>query len=105
MTAVTKEEKIRESLIDQLKAQNKVTDYTVDLVDTYMKHWRLKERLAADIEENGIRLTLPTGNGHAKQIANPSCSDLQKETSIMLQILDKLELRTPVLAGNKDDYL
>lgn len=102
---MTTEEKIRESLIDQLNAQNKVTDYCVDLVDTYMKHWRLKEHLAEDIDENGIRITVSTGNGHNKTIANPSVSDLQRETSIMLQILDKLELRTPVLTGSKDDYL
>lgn len=99
------EEKIRASLIAQLTAQKKLTDYTVDLVETYMKHWHLKERLAADIEENGIRITLSTGNGHDKKVANPSVTDLQRETSIMLQILDKLELRTPVIAGGKDDYL
>ena len=99
------EEKIRESLIAQLTAQKKLTEYTVDLVETYMKHWRLKERLAADIDENGIRITVSTGNGHDKTLANPSVTDLQRETSIMLQILDKLELRTPVIAGGKDDYL
>lgn len=99
------EEKIRESLIAQLTAQKKLTDYTLDLVETYMKHWRLKERLAADIDENGIRITVSTGNGHDKTLANPSVTDLQRETSIMLQILDKLELRTPVIAGGKDDYL
>ena len=99
------EEKIRESLIAQLTAQKKLTEYTVDLVETYMKHWRLKERLAADIDENGIRITVSTGNGHDKTLANPSVTDLQRETSIMLQILDKLELRTPVVSGGKDDYL
>ena len=102
---MTTEEKIRESLIAQLTAQKKLTDYTLDLVETYMKHWRLKERLAADIDENGIRITVSTGNGHDKTLANPSVTDLQRETSIMLQILDKLELRTPVIAGGKDDYL
>ena len=101
----TTEEKIRESLIAQLKTQNKLTDYTVDLVETYMKHWRLKERLSKDIDKNGIRITVSTGNGHDKTVANPSVADLQRETSIMLQILDKLELRTPVMAGSKDDYL
>ena len=102
---MTTEEKIRESLIDQLEAQNKVTDYCVDLVDTYMTHWKLKETLAKDIEENGIRITVSTGNGHDKTIANPSTSDLQRETSIMLQILDKLGLKEPVLSGSKNDYL
>lgn len=102
---MTTEDKIRESLIDQLRAQNKVTDYCVDLVETYMTHWRLKETLARDIEKNGIRITVHTGNGHDKTIANPSTGDLQKETSIMLQILDKLGLRDPVLAGVDNDYL
>lgn len=102
---MTTEDKLRESLIDQLRVQNKMTDYCMDLVDTYMYHWRLKERLNADIEENGIRITVCTGNGHNKTIANPSVTDLQRETSIMLQILDKLALKEPVLTGKSDDYL
>lgn len=103
--SATTEEKIRESLIAQLKTQNKLTDYTLDLVETYMKHWRLKERLADDIDKNGIRITVSTGNGYGKTLANPSVTDLQRETSIMLQILDKLDLKTPVIVGSKDDYL
>ena len=102
---MTTEEKVRKSLIDQLEAQNKVTDYCVDMVDTYMMHWRLKERLNQDIEDKGIRITVGTGNGHDKTIANPSVTDLQRETSIMLAILDKLDIKTPVIAGSADDYL
>ena len=102
---MTTEEKVRKSLIDQLEAQNKVTDYCVDMVDTYMMHWRLKERLNRDIEVQGIRITVSTGNGHDKTIANPSVTDLQRETSIMLAILDKLDIKTPVISGGKDDYL
>lgn len=99
------EEKVRKSLLDQLKAQNKLTDYCIDMVETYMVHYRLKEKLAKDIEKNGIRITVSTGNGHDKTIANPSVTDLQRETSIMLQILDKLDIKTPILSGSKDDYL
>ena len=99
------EEQIRASLIDQLKAQNKLTEYCIDLVDTYMMHWRLKEKLAEDIAKNGIRITLPTGNGHDKTVSNTSVGDVMKETSILLQILDKLGLRDPVLAGDSSDYL
>ena len=102
---MTTEDKVRKSLIDQLEAQNKVTDYCVDMVDTYMMHWRLKERLNQEIEEQGIRITVSTGNGHDKTIANPSVTDLQRETSIMLAILDKLDIKTPVIAGSADDYL
>ena len=102
---MTTEEKIRQSLLDQLKAQNKVTDYCIDLIETYMAHWRLKERMTKDIEENGLRICVTTGNGIDKEIPNPSISDNQRETSLMLQILDKLDLKTPVLAESKDDYM
>ena len=102
---MTTEEKIRESLIAQLKAQNKVTEYCIDLVETYMTHWRLKEKLAKDIDKNGLRVTVTSGNGFDTEKPNTSIGDLQKETSIMLQILDKLELRNPVLSGSADDYL
>jgi len=99
------EKKVKKSLLDQLKAQNKVTDYCVDLVETYMAHWRLKERLREDIEEQGLRVTVISGNGFESEKPNPSIGDLQKETTIMLQILDKLDLKSPVLAGSKNDYL
>ena len=99
------EGKIRESLLDQLKAQNKLVDYCIDLVETYVVHWNLAQMLQKDIDKNGIRITVQTGNGHDKEITNPSIGDLQRETSIMLQILDKMDLKTPVLAGSKDDYM
>lgn len=102
---MTTEEKIKESLIDQLNRQNKMTEYTRDLVCTYMSHWRVKERLIKDVEENGLRITVSTGNGHDKVIQNNSITDLQRETSIMLSILDKLELKTPVIASETNDYL
>lgn len=102
---MTTEEKIKESLIDQLCKQNKKTAYTVDLVETYMSHWRLKERLIKDVEESGIRISVSTGNGHDKVVQNNSITDLQRETSIMLSILDKLELKAPVITSANSDYL
>lgn len=102
---MTTADKIKASLIAQLEAQKKTDSYFMDLVETYMAHWKLKESLIADIEKNGIRVTLQTGNGHDKEIANPSVMDLQRETSVMLSILDKLELKTPVVASGNGDYL
>ena len=102
---MTTEEKVRKSLIDQLEAQNKVTDYCVDMVDTYMMHWRLKERLNQDIEKSGIRTTVGTGNGHDKTIQNPSIEQSLKVANAMLAILKTLDLQQPTLAGSADDYL
>lgn len=102
---MTTEEKIKESLIEQLKAQNKYTDYCIDMVNTYMTHWRLKELLAKDIEEKGLRVNIQSGNGFITAKPNNSVADLQKTTSIMLSILDKMGLKEPVLASSADDYL
>ena len=102
---MTTEEKIKESLIEQLKAQNKYTDYCIDMVNTYMTHWRLKELLAKDIEEKGLRVNIQSGNGFITAKPNNSVTDLQKTTSIMLSILDKMGLKEPVLASSADDYL
>lgn len=106
---LTTEEKIRESLLGQLRAQNKWIDYYLDLVSTYMIHWRLKEDLSKDVKENGLRVTVTSGNGFETEKPNTSIQDLQRETTIMLQILDKMDLRTPVLSSQKagagDGYL
>ena len=96
---LTSEEKIRESLLEQLKAQNKWTDYCVDLVEMYMVHWRLSKKLVRDIEENGIRIKVTSGNGFESDKPNMSIGDLQRETTIMLQILDKMNLKAPVIAA------
>lgn len=105
----TSERKIKESLLAQLGAQNKETDYFRDLVDTYMAHWRLKQKLIKDVEENGLSVEVVNGNGIKSKKPNPSIADMQKETTIMLQILDKMDLKTPVptapAADPADDYL
>ena len=108
---LTSEEKIKESLLGQLKAQNKWIDYCIDLVETYMIHWRLAQKLMRDIEENGLRVTVTSGNGFETEKPNLSISDLQRETTIMLQILDKMNLKAPVIAAPEteadpgNDYL
>ena len=99
------EDMIKESLLDQLKAQNKFTAYCVDLVETYMSFYRMKEGLEKDIEKSGIRTTVGTGNGHDKTIQNPSIEQSLKVANAMLAILKTLDLQQPTLAGSADDYL
>ena len=108
---LTSEEKIKKSLLEQLEAQNKWTDYCIDLVEMYMVHWRLAQTLMRDIEENGLRVMITSGNGFASEKPNMSIGDLQRETTIMLQILDKMNLKAPVIAAPEteadpgNDYL
>lgn len=103
---MTTERKIKKSLIDQLVIQGKRTHYNEDLVETYVEHWKIKEKLKKDIEENGLRVKVVSGNGFETEKPNTSIGDLQKETSIMLQILDKMGLKDPVIKKSAaDNYL
>ena len=108
---LTSEEKIRKSLLEQLEKQNKWTDYCIDLVEMYMVHWRLAQKLMQDIEKNGLRVTITSGNGFESEKPNMSIGDLQRETTIMLQILDKMNLKAPIISAPEieddpgDDYL
>lgn len=46
---------VQNSLLDQLRLQNKVSDFYVDLVNDYMDYWTLKKKLIADIRKKGLR--------------------------------------------------
>ncbi len=102
---LTTGDKIKESLLDQLRAQNKDTAYYRDMVDRYMYHAKLAEEFAKDIEDRGRIVRMNTGNGYSKEIDNPSIMHLQKETALMMQMWDKMGLNNPVLAGSQDDYM
>ena len=45
---------VQNSLLDQLRLQNKVSDFYVDLVNDYMDYWTLKKKLIADIRKKGL---------------------------------------------------
>ena len=96
---------IRESLLDQLRAQNKNTAYYRDMVERYLYHAELADRFAEDIEKRGRIVRMETGNGYRKEIDNPSIMHLQKETALLMQMWDKMGLNNPVLAGSQDDYM
>ena len=40
---------IKESLLEQLRLQNKTSDFYLDLVSDYMDYWSLKKKLITDI--------------------------------------------------------
>lgn len=97
---------IKESLLEQLRLQNKTSDFYLDLVSDYMDYWSLKKKLIADIRKKGIRYETINGNGIKVEKPNESVTNLPKITTAMLKILSDLNLKEPLSNSSaEDDYL
>ena len=97
---------IKESLLEQLRLQNKTTDFYLDLVSDYMDYWSLKKKLITDIRKKGIRYDTVNGNGIKVEKPNESVTNLPKITTAMLKILNDLNLKEPLSNSSaEDDYL
>ena len=86
---------IKESLLEQLRLQNKTSDFYLDLVSDYMDYWSLKKKLITDIRKKGIRYDTVNGNGIKVEKPNESVTNLPKITTAMLKILNDLNLKEP----------
>lgn len=101
-----KKSDVKQSLLDQLKAQKKYQKYYIDLVDDYMKYYDLKTKLQKDLKTRGLRYTVTSGNGFQSEKPNESVQNILKVTSTMLKILQDLGLQNPVDTNTGDeDYL
>ena len=97
---------VRESLMEQLRLQNKTSDFYEDLVNDYMDYWNLKKKLIADIRKKGLRYETVNGNGLTVEKPNESVTNLPKITMAMLKILNDLNLKEPLSDSSlEDDYL
>ena len=97
---------IKESLLEQLRLQNKTSDFYLDLVSDYMDYWSLKKKLITDIRKKGIRYETVNGNGIEVEKPNESVTNLPKITAAMLKILNDLNLKEPLSNSSaEDDYL
>ena len=102
---MTKKE-MRDSLLEQLRLQNKTSDFYEDLVNDYMDYWSLKKKLIADIRKKGLRYETVNGNGLTVEKPNESVNNLPKITAAMLKILNDLNLKEPLSNSTlEDDYL
>lgn len=97
---------IKESLLEQLRLQNKTSGFYLDLVSDYMDYWSLKKKLITDIRKKGIRYETVNGNGIEVEKPNESVTNLPKITTAMLKILNDLNLKEPLSNSSaEDDYL
>ena len=102
---MTKKE-IQGSLLEQLRLQNKTSDFYQDLVNDYVDYWSLKKKLISDIRKRGLRYEAVNGNGIKTEKPNESVTNLPKITAAMLKILNDLNLKEPLSDSSaEDDYL
>lgn len=94
------------SLLEQLRLQNKTSDFYKDLVNDYMDYWTIKKKLISDIRKKGLRYETVNGNGIKVEKPNESVTNLPKITAAMLRILNDLNLKEPLSESSlEDDYL
>ncbi len=94
------------SLLEQLRLQNKTSDFYKDLVNDYMDYWAIKKKLITDIRKKGLRYETVNGNGIKVEKPNESVTNLPKITAAMLKILNDLNLKEPLSESSlEDDYL
>lgn len=83
---------IRNDLSDQLEAQGKFGKHYESILDHLVYFFKLKDELQNDIETNGIRIEISTGNGHPKIVDNPSIKNLNSVSSRIMTIIKDLNL-------------
>lgn len=99
------EQKIRKALVSQLKEKNIMTDYSLSLVEDYIKYWKTEQELLKDVEERGVKVETYNSSGKPVMKTNESLADAQKNNAAMIKILQTLKLQEPVMRGSADDYL
>jgi predicted MPP superfamily phosphohydrolase len=95
---------IKESLLEQLKMLNMTGNHYLDMIDDYCQLFKLREKLEADIDENGIRYTVVNGNGFESEKPNESIGNRVKVNAQMLKILGDLNLKQPDQKGKANAY-
>lgn len=86
---MTKTQKIKESLVEQLKKKNANVYHFEKLVDDYCSFCETMENLKEDIKTRGTLLKTNI-KGESRYTTNPSILDMAKVSAQMLKILDKL---------------
>lgn len=93
-TTTEQYEAMRDDLLNQLKNNGVTGLFYNDLIDVYMKMYKIKNELILDIEERGVAVEWSNGKQTSVK-RNDSLDGLHKTVSQMLNILSKLGLDIP----------
>lgn len=99
---------IRQDLLEQLLEQGKYGKHFESLVEDYINLEKLKRDIQKDIDKNGLRIKVMTGNGFKSEKPNESVQNILKVNGQQLKILQDLDLKAPSQTpkeGGGDDLL
>ena len=99
--------KVKNDLLDQLKAKGMSGEHFNDLVNDYIYLLVTKDKLQEDIAERGVRVEYNNGGGQSGFRKNDSCDMLLKYNQQMLKILDYLGIKPSEIldTGEEDERL
>ena len=100
-----KVEKVRKSLLHQLKCKNADLDHFVGLVNDYCFYFEAVEDMKRSIADRGLTYAAVSASGKDYEKDNPAVKLLPAYTRQMLQILKDLGLTTDRIAAEEDDEL
>lgn len=105
LSGSTDYEAIRSDLLEQLNSRGSPGRFFTDLVEDYMDLWITKNMLLDDIKSRGVIVRYNNGGGQSGYKKNESVEQVLKVNMQMLRILDKLELKPSMVAGEEYDEL
>lgn len=88
-------EQIKQDLREQLLESGKIGKHFESLVDDYINLEKLKRKIQKDIDKNGLRVKVMTGNGFKSEKPNESVQNILKVNGQQLKILQDLDLKAP----------
>lgn len=100
-----KSDKLRKSLISQLKFRNADIDVFTALIDDYIALFSISERLKTDISERGEIIREKNSAGCEVCKCNPSLKELRDTNKSMLAILKQLNLSLDTVLTDENDEL
>lgn len=101
MAKLSKREKIKQDLVDQLERNGTYGDHYLDLVDDYIQLWTIKNKLIRDGKKHPFTewRNSETSFGRKK---NDSIDQAVKVNQQMIKILEFLGLKPPKDGGEID---
>jgi phage terminase small subunit len=88
-----KEKLIRNDLIEQMEEKEVDNEYYTDLIDDYIKCYRMKNKLAEDIEDRGVSIKWQNSENSYGFKKNDSIPEFVRVSSHMIKILKDLGLQ------------
>lgn len=96
---------IRDNLKSIIEAKGSSNIVYDDLIETYLDLWETEQKLQADIDENGIRVTKTDGRGQPREEDNTSIQKKQQSAKLRLGILKQLGIDPDKTANPEDEEL